>query len=299
MGKIIFGLVLLVASITIGFGAHIIPSGSKVEAHPDVLAANAGPDQTVAGPSPVMVQFDGSRSQPSSGCVEIDSYKWYNQWGTLRAEGVAPIFEVNFGHQDPKPGTSRTFTLVVEDCADEPPHHGVSHEDDVTITLGETESLSASAGADITVPGPSSVEVWFDGDSNVIDYTCKWYNQWGTFRSDLCDTLIEVNFGNNNPKPGTTRSFRLVVEDSEGNAAEDWVVITLGESEPVVANAGPAQTVPGPNPVLVEFSGVRSTGPIVRYQWFNQRGLLRAEEESPVFEVNFGNNDPPSGTTDP
>jgi uncharacterized repeat protein (TIGR01451 family) len=66
------------------------------------LTANAGPDQTVPGPSPVAVQFDGPGSTG-----DIVSYQWYNQYG-------------------------RTFTLVVEDS------QGNTAEDQVTITLGET-----------------------------------------------------------------------------------------------------------------------------------------------------------------
>jgi hypothetical protein len=189
MGKLIFGLVLLLAGI-----AHIVPSDSTVEAHPDVLAANAGPDQTVVGPSPVMVQFDGSGSQPSSGCPEIDSYKWYNQWGDLRAEGVAPIFEVNFGHQDSKPGTSRTFTLVVEDCADEPPHHGVSHADEVTITLSEEESQPPPP--DDWESHSENISVGYDGNG---DHSFSYYEvvyevhtgddvEYLTFQGGIIDT---------------------------------------------------------------------------------------------------------------
>jgi hypothetical protein len=92
------------------------------------LVANAGPDQTVPGPSPVDVQFDGSGSTG-----DIVSYKWYNQYGLLLAEEVTPVIEVNFGYEDPQPGTQRTFTLVVADS------QGNTAEDEVIITLGETE----------------------------------------------------------------------------------------------------------------------------------------------------------------
>jgi hypothetical protein len=91
------------------------------------LAANAGPDQTVPGPSPVTVQFDGSGSTG-----DIVRYQWYNQYGLLRAEGATPVIDVNFGYKDPQPGTQRTFTLVVEDA------QGNTAQDQVTITLGET-----------------------------------------------------------------------------------------------------------------------------------------------------------------
>jgi hypothetical protein len=90
------------------------------------LVANAGPDQTVPGPSPVDVQFDGSGSTG-----DIVSYQWYDQEGVLLAEGVTPVITVDFG-QDPQPGTQRIFTLVVADA------QGNTAQDAVTITLGET-----------------------------------------------------------------------------------------------------------------------------------------------------------------
>ena len=79
-----------------------------MQAQTETLSADAGLDQTVPGLSPVNVQFDGSRSTG-----EIVSYKWFNQWGQLRAEGESPVIEVNFGRRNAKPGTARTFTLVV------------------------------------------------------------------------------------------------------------------------------------------------------------------------------------------
>lgn len=51
MGKIFFGVVLLVLGIAIGFGAHVLPANFEVEAQSDTLAASTGPDITVLGPS--------------------------------------------------------------------------------------------------------------------------------------------------------------------------------------------------------------------------------------------------------
>jgi hypothetical protein len=103
------------------------------------LVANAGPDQTVPGPSPVNVQFNGSGSTG-----DIVSYQWYDQEGVLMAEGVTPVITVDFG-QDPQPGTQRTFTLVVADA------QGNTAQDQVTITLGETPEEGEQTT--ITVPG--------------------------------------------------------------------------------------------------------------------------------------------------
>jgi hypothetical protein len=93
-----------------------------------LVTADAGPDQTVPGPSPVEVQFDGSGSTG-----DIISYRWINQFGGVRAEEVSPTFEVDFG-QDPQPGATRTFTLEVADA------EGNTDTDTVTITLAAPDS---------------------------------------------------------------------------------------------------------------------------------------------------------------
>jgi hypothetical protein len=192
------------------------------------LIANAGPDQTVSGPSPVAVQLDGSGSTG-----DIVRYLWYNQYGELRAEGATPVIEVSFGKDNPQPGTQRTFILVVEDS------QGNTAQDEVTITLGEGEetqppeaepTITANAGPDQTVPGPSPVAVQFDGSGSTGDIVSyKWYNQYGLLLAEGATPVIEVNFGHTDPQPGTTRTFTLVVEDSQGNTAQDQVTITLGE----------------------------------------------------------------------
>jgi hypothetical protein len=63
----------------------------------------------------------------------------------LRAEGVTPVILVNFGNDDPQPGTQRTFTLVVEDS------EGNTAEDEITITLGETPEDEIPVS--LSVPG--------------------------------------------------------------------------------------------------------------------------------------------------
>jgi hypothetical protein len=136
------------------------------------LTANAGPDQTVSGSSPIAVQLDGSGSTG-----DIVRYQWYNQWGLLRAEGVTPVIDVNFGYNDPQPGTARTFILVVEDS------QGNIAQDEVTITLGETpeeeETPPPDAQPTITLEpteGPPGTEVtatssgWIVGETVIIQF---------------------------------------------------------------------------------------------------------------------------------
>jgi hypothetical protein len=98
-----------------------------------------------------------------------------------------------------------------------------------TFRVIETK-LEAKAGPDQTVPGPSPVDVQFDGSGSTGDIVSyQWYNQLGDLRAEERAPVIKVNFGRN-PKPGATRTFTLVVEDSQGNKAEDEVTITLGET---------------------------------------------------------------------
>jgi hypothetical protein len=95
--------------------------------------------------------------------------------------------------------------------------------------------LIADAGPDQDVSGSNIVEVQFDGSGSshshsnahgvgIVSY--QWFNQWGQLRAEVFRPTFKVNFGNN-PQTGTTRSFRLVVEDTVGNRDEDWVTITL------------------------------------------------------------------------
>jgi hypothetical protein len=132
MAKLMNWRILWVAFGAIGIGALMgvwLADFGKVEAI-DRLAADAGLDQTVRGPSPVRVRFDGRESVTES--TDIISYKWYSQWGTLRAEGETPTFKVYFGNKNPKPGTTRRFRLVVEDG------EGKTAQDWVTIMVGST-----------------------------------------------------------------------------------------------------------------------------------------------------------------
>jgi hypothetical protein len=263
------------------------------------LVANAGPDQTVSGPSPVAVQFDGSGSTG-----DIVSYHWYNQYGLLRAEGATPVIDVNFGYDDPQPGTQRMFTLVVEDS------QGNTAQDEVTITLGEIvdSSLVANAGADQTVSGSSPVAVQFDGSGSTGDIVSyHWYNQWGLLRAEGVAPVIDVNFGYTDPQPGTVRTFTLVVEDSQGNTAQDEVIITLGETadtepptvswEKPVGNDVVYPTTSGT--VELEVAASDSSGIARVEMWLfaatGGEGTLIAEFTSPPYRTSLDINTLPVG----
>jgi hypothetical protein len=107
-----------------------------------------------------------------------------------------------------------------------------SHAVDITVSDAPAESsLAANAGSDQTVPGPSPVNVQFDGSGSTGDIVrYQWYNQWGLLRAEGATPIFAVSFGKDNPQPGIERTFTLVVEDSQGNTAQDEVTITLGET---------------------------------------------------------------------
>jgi hypothetical protein len=91
--------------------------------------------------------------------------------------------------------------------------------------------LVANAGPDQTVPGPSPVAVQFDGSGSTGDIVrYQWYNQYGLLLAEGVTPVIEVNFGRTDPQPGTQRTFTLVVEDSQGNTAEDQVTMNLSQN---------------------------------------------------------------------
>jgi lysophospholipase L1-like esterase len=162
------------------------------------LVANAGPDQTVSGPSPVAVQFDGSGSTG-----DIVRYQWYNQWGLLRAEGATLVIEVNFGYTDPQPGTARTFTLVVEDS------QGNTAQDEVSITLGETEEEET----------PSPPEGEGEIDIEVADLYALY--------PPICagpDIVFRASFRNNGSKESGPFLIRFIADNTDtfdgGHASE-------------------------------------------------------------------------------
>jgi hypothetical protein len=98
------------------------------------------------------------------------------------------------------------------------------------------DRLAANAGPDQKVYLPAPVRVQFDGTGSqtgsyeIVSY--KWYNQWGTFQAEGPTPAFDVHFGlldGKEPKPGMTRSFKLVVTDANGDKAHDWVKITVAD----------------------------------------------------------------------
>jgi hypothetical protein len=110
------------------------------------------------------------------------------------------------------------------------------------------DKLYANAGPDQTVYLPAPVTVYFDGSGSqggsypIKSY--KWYNQWGTYQGSGVAPTFDVHFGVHEgkvAKAGMTRSFKLVLTDSKGKKAEDWVKLTLAERSSPYLNYDPAE----------------------------------------------------------
>jgi hypothetical protein len=199
----------------------------------DRVVADAGPDQEVSGALPIMVTLD------ATGSVGATGFEWWNQddGQYCFVEECPAVLTVDAGFtEDSQPGDTRTFTLVAFGEGE----NNIDY-DNVVITLaGDPNPPVADAGPDQTVYLPAPVRVQFDGTQSqpgsykIVSY--KWYNQWGTYQGSGQSPAFDVHFGlldGNEPKPGMTRSFKLVVTDSKGKKAEDWVKLTLAEKPSV------------------------------------------------------------------
>jgi hypothetical protein len=189
---ILFSLAMILGGGTLALTDITVPG---IQAQSTTLTANAGPDQTVPGPSPVEVQFDGSGTTSTTGSAV--SYKRFNQWGVLRAEGESPVIEVNFGYKNPKPGAKRTFTLVVADA------EGNTDDDQVVITLGKKQSSPPVAPpqpqGDPIIGSTFTGTYYYSDDFNqtiVAGFLNKdrWYLRVTTLNEDIA-TVNCINFG--------------------------------------------------------------------------------------------------------
>ena len=201
------------------------------------LAANAGPDQTVAlGAS---VALDGSGSTGT----DIE-YSWTQIAGgptvTLTGDNTAsPTFTA------PSSATTLKFTLTVTDAASQ------TDTDAVTITIPATPS--ANAGHDQTVALGASVALDGSGSTGT-DIEYSWTQTAGGPTVTLTgDNTASPTF--TAPSSATTLKFTLTVTDAASQTDTDAVTITI-QATPS-ANAGPDQT---PNSV-VEINDSTANGP--------------------------------------
>jgi hypothetical protein len=150
---------------------------------------------------------------------------------------------------------------------------------DEGVTNGQVQVLQdtyqcaceADAGPDQTVPGPSPVNVRFDGSGSTGAASYLWLDQFGEALSNDRKRTILVNFGKDAPA-GTTRTFTLEVSDSAGRKDQDQVVITLGKT-PGPPAPPPEKEPPAP-PKSTDPRATASSGAISSYTYKTETGTL-------------------------
>lgn len=187
---------------------------------PESPTADAGPDQTVAAESTVVLNGSGSTSRTGSAL----SYSWTQTGGTpvnlAGANTVTPIFTA------PEDADILTFQLVVRD------ENGTSTPDTVTITVTvPTPAVPiANAGPDQTVQAGVAVTLNGSGSTSLTNdsLSYSWAQTGGTAVSLTGATTANPTF--TAPEEAGTLTFQLVVVDVNGMSTPDTVAITVTES---------------------------------------------------------------------
>ena len=236
-------------TLTVVDGAgHSSVDSMAVEVNPDAPpVADAGEDFSVD--ESAQAAFDGYGSYDD---VDITNYTW-----TIVDLGVE-MYEVWPNYTFDEPG-SYDVELVVTDTLDQ-----VSDPDTVTVTVLDITSPVADAGAD-QLDVPFGDEVQLNGTlsaDNVAVVSWTWtFDDDGTV--DLDGAMPSYTF----TAPGEF-NITLTVADAAGNEDTDWVLVTVVDEEPPVANAGedPEDVVVGRS---VTLNGSASTDNhlIVDYTW--------------------------------
>jgi predicted secreted protein len=248
------------------------------------------PDQEVV--EKATVSLDGSSSASSSGAL---TYVWTQSSGTsvvlLNPKTASPSFTAPSVQEG---GEELIFHLKVVNAQQVADTDSVS----VFVTWSEINSPpTANAGLDrdrnegvsVTLNGNGSTDP--DGLSDIVSYS--WTQTGGTPTVMLSNpgsavatfTAPEISVAQ------STLTFRLTVEDSEGNEDTDSVQITIKNSVVVgntpSANAGTDQTVNEGSSVTLNASGSNDAdNDIVSYSWTQIGGspsvTLSKSPSSPV-----------------
>ena len=182
--------------------------------------ANAGPDQNrTAGTT---IQLDGSGSHDPDGTIE--SYRWRQTAGEDQVldddESATPSFDVspNLDSQ------TLTFSLTVTD------NHGKNNADTVDINITElTHAPTADAGPDQTVNAGTIIRLDGAGstDFNGTIVSYRWEQIPNTTVALSSRFVTRPVFVAPAYDTETLLSFRLTVEDDDGNIDSDDVIITV------------------------------------------------------------------------
>ena len=208
--------------------------------------ADAGPDQTVdAG---AVVALDGSGSTDNVG---IASYTWTFQDGALVVlEGV---------HATHRFGSAGTFvvTLNVTDAA------GRWATDTMVVTVNDTVPPVADAGGDVVIDQGDTLLL--DGSAstdNVGIVSWEWHIWDGFVRVNLSGPTASHTFAN----PGTFE-VSLTVADAAGNTDRARITVTVRDTVPPVADAGPDRTVDERTTVTLDGRLSHDNDRVANYAW--------------------------------
>jgi chitinase len=222
--------------------------------------ANAGPDQTVAGLSPVALS--GAASADGDG--DPITYAWVQTAGpavtltntTSATPGFAAPAKTNAAQV-------LTFELTINDGL-------TSVTDTVDITVAANLAPTANAGPDQTVAPAASVSLngagSSDGDGDTI--TSNWTQLSGPAVTLTGATSLTPGFA----APAKTQApqvmvFELTINDGLTNAT-DTVQITVPGNVGPTADAGADQTVAGGDVVtLIAAGSVDGDGDPLTYAW--------------------------------
>lgn len=208
--------------------------------------ADAGPNVYSDINTPIVL--DGSRSTDNVGII---NYTWTFADGVLQTlHGARPSYTfATLGQYN--------VTLSVQDAA------GHSDTDNLTVTaIVDTERPTADAGADRIVNEDTVVTL--DGSGSIDNVGIVSY-RW-TFNDSGYRTLSGVEPTYTFATPGTY-SVTLVVTDVVNLSASDSVVITVRDTTPPTADAGPEVTVRRGDIVTLDGSGSSDNVAVVNYTW--------------------------------
>jgi PKD repeat protein len=209
--------------------------------------ANAGTD--IIAVVNTSVAFDASGSTDNVGIV---NYTWeyvdgYGATVTLYDQVVSQVFNLTGDY---------AVTLSVSDAAG----HVVS--DSVWVNVTADEPPVANAGPDQTVD--EGIQVIFDGSGSHDDVgiaNCTWTI------SDLGVELYDVSPAYTFTTPGMY-TVELVVTDTIGQTSmPDSMTVTVNDTTPPTANAGPDQSVALGSAVTFDGSGSTDNVGVVNYTW--------------------------------
>jgi PKD repeat protein len=207
--------------------------------------AEAGPDATVLQDQ--TYRFDGRGSKDN---VAVGSWTWrFDYLGVpITLEGSEPQFVFELA------GTF-LVTLTVADNA------GSTAEDTMTVTVKDTETPVARAGVDIQIDqhGSASFDASQSADNlGIVSWT--WTLDYRGDRVELQGRTASFLFDD-----AGTYEVVLTATDAAGNHAADSLTVTVRDTTPPVADAGPDATI-DQNAALT-LDGSRSTDNVGVISW--------------------------------